>query len=63
MKQTLRIQFDEQSKGVTANVDYTVETDTESIDPSFNNKLLEETKRLYLEAKSFSHAQTLIKNR
>lgn len=69
MKQTLRIQFEEQAKGVVANVD--LEWTDVAFNPSeeqvflqeINNSQLAEAKRLFEQAQAYAHTKTLQKNR
>jgi ribosomal protein L7/L12 len=69
MKQTLRIQFDEQSKAVTASVDMTWDDigadsfEGIKVISSVNDQQLAEAKRLFEEAQKYALTKTLQKNR
>jgi ribosomal protein L7/L12 len=69
VKQTLRIQFDEQSKAVTASVDMTWDDiGASSLDgikevSSVNDLQLAEAKRLFEQAQNYALTKTLQKNR
>lgn len=62
MKQTLRIQFEEQAKAVVAMVDLTIETESTFLE-SQQDAVLNEAKRLFEEAQKYATHKTFQKNR
>ncbi len=55
----VKIGFQEQSKGVVADV--SIEDDTTTLDAEYNDRLEAEARRLYLKAQSFAEAQSMRK--
>lgn len=61
MKETIKIEFNELAKSVTADVKIEVEQDI-GLTGEDRDYILAETERLFLKAREFSHVQTIKKN-